>query len=232
METIPEEDYLQISGLQHYRFCPRQWALSTWNNSGRRTCGPRKGVLSTSGPIRRASGKAVGTCSRSGACGCFSPNLGPVGCLLTGGIPAGASGVPLAGREGCGRPIPWNTSGQPCADSCDALQLCAQAMCLEEMLCCDIPRRGALYGGTPPPGTGGFHRGAAAGGAPMGRRDAGPLPPGPDTHAQAGQALQRLFLKGSLSAWPAEIGEKQRITYEKVRRMAHAETIEHPVHDL
>ena len=27
METIPEEDYLQISGLQHYRFCPRQWAL-------------------------------------------------------------------------------------------------------------------------------------------------------------------------------------------------------------
>ena len=36
--------------------------------------------------------------------------------------------------------------GSPKENSADALQLCAQAMCLETMLCCDIPE-GALYYG-------------------------------------------------------------------------------------
>jgi CRISPR-associated exonuclease Cas4 len=34
--------------------------------------------------------------------------------------------------------------GSPRGDDADALQLCAQAMCLEEMLCCEIPQ-GALF---------------------------------------------------------------------------------------
>ena len=36
--------------------------------------------------------------------------------------------------------------GSPRADTANDLQLCGQAMCLEEMLCCDIPK-GALYFG-------------------------------------------------------------------------------------
>ena len=36
--------------------------------------------------------------------------------------------------------------GAPRGDTANALQLCAQAMCLEEMLCCRIPE-GALYYG-------------------------------------------------------------------------------------
>ena len=59
------------------------------------------------------------------------------------------SGVPLAGREGLWQAYPVEYKrGSPKADSCDALQLCAQAMCLEEMLCCDIPE-GALFYGEP-----------------------------------------------------------------------------------
>jgi CRISPR-associated exonuclease Cas4 len=27
MGSIPEEDYLQLSGIQHFSFCRRQWAL-------------------------------------------------------------------------------------------------------------------------------------------------------------------------------------------------------------
>lgn len=38
--------------------------------------------------------------------------------------------------------------GSPRGDTSNALQLCAQAMCLEEMLCCGIPE-GALYYGEP-----------------------------------------------------------------------------------
>ena len=36
--------------------------------------------------------------------------------------------------------------GKPREDTGDTLQLCGQAMCLETMLCCDIPE-GALYYG-------------------------------------------------------------------------------------
>ena len=38
--------------------------------------------------------------------------------------------------------------GKPKEHSADELQLCAQAMCLEEMLCCTIPE-GALFYGEP-----------------------------------------------------------------------------------
>ena len=38
--------------------------------------------------------------------------------------------------------------GEPKEGNFDAAQLCAQAMCIEEMLCCQIPR-GALFYGEP-----------------------------------------------------------------------------------
>lgn len=58
-----------------------------------------------------------------------------------------ADGVRLAGREGLWTPFPVEYKrGQPPDGDWDALQLCGQAMCLEEMLCCDI-REGALFYG-------------------------------------------------------------------------------------
>ena len=78
----------------------------------------------------------------------FSPNLGLSGACDVVEFRRG-SGVPLAGREGLWQAYPVEYKrGSPKADSCDALQLCAQAMCLEEMLCCDIPE-GALFYGEP-----------------------------------------------------------------------------------
>ncbi len=57
------------------------------------------------------------------------------------------SGITLAGKSGLWQPYPIEYKrGAPKSDSCDRLQLCAQAMCLEEMLCCTIPE-GALYYG-------------------------------------------------------------------------------------
>ena len=56
-------------------------------------------------------------------------------------------GVPLAGREGLWLPTPVEYKrGHQKENDADRLQLCAEAMCLEEMLCCDIPE-GALYFG-------------------------------------------------------------------------------------
>ena len=54
-------------------------------------------------------------------------------------------GVVLAGRTGYWRPMPVEYKrGKPKEHDADVLQLCAQAMCLEEMLCCDI-RKGCLF---------------------------------------------------------------------------------------
>lgn len=76
METIPEEDYLQISGLQHYRFCPRQWALihleQQWTENLRTTEGVllherahQEGLRESRGDLLTVRGLRV-----------FSPNLG------------------------------------------------------------------------------------------------------------------------------------------------------------
>ncbi len=56
-------------------------------------------------------------------------------------------GIPLPDEEGLFQPFPVEYKhGAPREDGANALQLCGQALCLEEMLCCDVPK-GALYFG-------------------------------------------------------------------------------------
>lgn len=58
-------------------------------------------------------------------------------------------GIPLQGRDGLWQPFPVEYKrGKPKPHDADELQLCGQAMCLEEMLCCRIPE-GALFYGEP-----------------------------------------------------------------------------------
>ncbi len=59
------------------------------------------------------------------------------------------NGVPLSTREGLFQPIPVEYKrGMPKDGDHDLLQLCAQAMCLEEMLLCSIPVGYVYYGET------------------------------------------------------------------------------------
>ena len=58
-------------------------------------------------------------------------------------------GVTLRGREGRWLPYPVEYKrGKPKEDDCDQLQLCAQAMCLEEIFVCHIPEGSLYYGET------------------------------------------------------------------------------------
>lgn len=58
-------------------------------------------------------------------------------------------GVTLRGREGRWLPYPVEYKrGKPKEDDCDQLQLCAQAMCLEEIFVCHIPDGSLYYGET------------------------------------------------------------------------------------
>ena len=57
------------------------------------------------------------------------------------------NGISLAGQEGLWKPFPVEyKKGGPDPQGGELLQLCGQAMCLEEMLACEIPE-GALYYG-------------------------------------------------------------------------------------
>lgn len=60
-----------------------------------------------------------------------------------------SGGVPINGWDGLWLPFPVEYKrGEPKQDNCDMAQLCAQALCLEEMLCCNIPNGAMFYGET------------------------------------------------------------------------------------
>ena len=61
------------------------------------------------------------------------------------------NGVALQGRDGLWSPFPVEYKrGKPKPHDADELQLCAQAMCLEEMLCCQISDGALFYGEAAP----------------------------------------------------------------------------------
>ena len=58
-------------------------------------------------------------------------------------------GVNIVGLEGKFRAVPveYKRGSQKVSD-CDRMQLCAQVLCLEEMICCTIPKAYLFYGET------------------------------------------------------------------------------------
>ena len=78
-----------------------------------------------------------------------SPTLGISGKCDVVEFRAAANGVPLQGEEGLWTPFPVEYKrGSPKSHRADELQLCAQAMCLEGMLCCAVPEGVLFYGET------------------------------------------------------------------------------------
>lgn len=147
--TCGDDDLLQLSGLQHFRFCRRQWALihieNQWAENFRTTDGAILHENAHNSALRESRGDLLATRDMR----VFSRTLGVSGACDVLEFHRGMAGIPLKGRDGLWQPYPVEYKrGQPKAGLEDALQLCGQAMCLEEMLCCEIPR-GALYYGEP-----------------------------------------------------------------------------------
>ena len=142
-----EDDFLQLSGLQHFKFCHRQWALihieDQWAENYRTVDGAILHENAHDGIRTESRGDLLITRDMR----VFSRTLGVSGACDVLEFRRGGTGVPLTGREGLWQPFPVEYKrGRPREDTGDTLQLCAQAMCLESMLCCDIPE-GALYYG-------------------------------------------------------------------------------------
>lgn len=142
-----EEDYLQLSGLQHCSFCRRQWALihieQQWAENLRTVDGRILHEKAHDSAAREKRGDLIVTRDMR----IHSSALGISGSCDVVEFHRSGKGIPLQGQDGLWQPYPVEYKrGAPKITEMDKLQLCAQAMCLEEMLCCDIPEGAVFYG--------------------------------------------------------------------------------------
>ncbi len=140
-----EDDFLMISGIQHFSFCPRQWALihveQQWDENMKTMEGnivhehchdddfiEKRGDLLIIRGLR-VSSRTLGV---TGQCDVVEFHRDEDGCYLH-----GCDGLwqpfPIEYKRGISKQI-----------DADRLQLCCQAMCLEEMLGVPI-KEGALF---------------------------------------------------------------------------------------
>ena len=142
-----DEEYLQLSGLQHFAFCRRQWALIHIENQWAENFRTIDGTI-----VHQNAHDAGFEESRSDryitrGVSVYSSQLGVSGQCDVVEYHRGSTGIPLRGKEGLWQPYPVEYKrGSPREDTGDALQLCGQAMCLETMLCCEIPEGALFYG--------------------------------------------------------------------------------------
>lgn len=142
-------EMLMLSGIQHFAFCRRQWALihveQQWSDNLHTAEGDvfhRRAHDETQTEMRGDTLIVRGLRVQS-------ERLGISGICDVVEFHRCETGVTLAGREGrfSAYPIEYK-KGAPKAHQADELQLCAQAMCLEEMLLCEIPEGSLFYGET------------------------------------------------------------------------------------
>lgn len=140
-----EEQYLMLSGLQHFEFCRRQWALihieQQWEENVKTVEGQhlhrnadqpffreKRGdkLIIRALPIRSNQLKLTGICD-----------------VIE--FIKSDNGIELAGEDGKYLPYPIEYKrGKPKKGHEDIIQLAAQAMCLEEMLLCEV-NTGFIY---------------------------------------------------------------------------------------
>lgn len=128
------DNTLPLSGLQHLAFCRRQWALIHLEQAW------AENRLTSEGRLLHEKADLPGQSRRH--------NLRTVR-----GLPLASRRLALTGRadvvEFGPEPFPVEYKrGRRKPDDCDLVQLCAQALCLEEMLGQPV-LRGAIYYGEP-----------------------------------------------------------------------------------
>ncbi|MGB4660049.1 MAG: CRISPR-associated protein Cas4, partial [Mobilitalea sp.] len=128
-------------------FCRRQWALihieQQWNENLRTVEGNILHESAHNDDFTEKRGDVIITRGMP----VFSRTLGTSGTCDVVEFHKTEEGVSIFGRDGKYLPTPIEYKrGKPKEDDIDALQLCAQAMCMEEMLICQI-KEGYLYYG-------------------------------------------------------------------------------------
>lgn len=139
MDANLEEDYLMLSGIQHFDFCKRQWALihieQQWEENVKTVEGQYLHKKADQPFVREKRGDKLvvrgmpvksGELKISGICDVVE-------------FIRDDSGVVIHGEEGKYLPFPVEYKrGKPKVTDADVMQLTAQALCLEEMLLCRV----------------------------------------------------------------------------------------------
>lgn len=134
MTLYPEEELLAISALQHWLYCSRQCALihleQAWAENK-----------------FTAEGRVMHERAHDG------PDESRSGLRITRGMPVASAALGITGQcdvvefhtDGSIRPVEYKR-GKPKGHRADEVQLCAQAMCLEEMRTTTITAGDLYYG--------------------------------------------------------------------------------------
>jgi CRISPR-associated exonuclease Cas4 len=144
-----EDELLLLSGLQHLVFCPRQWALihieQQWQENR----------YTAEGRILHERADSGGHEKRGDTLTVRSLRLQSLRLGLSGIADVvefhrvNSEGCPLPHHSGLWHPYPVEYKrGRNKRDDCDEVQLCAQALCLEEMLQVTISEGWLYYGQT------------------------------------------------------------------------------------
>jgi CRISPR-associated exonuclease Cas4 len=144
-----EEDFLLLSGIQHMAFCPRQWALihieQQWEENIKTVEGQHLHERVDDPFNIDSSGELVVWRSVN----LISYQLGLTGRTDVVEFKRSDKGIKLPGKVGKWNPYPVEYKrGKPKPDERDEVQLCAQAMCLEEMFGAEILEGALFYGET------------------------------------------------------------------------------------
>jgi CRISPR-associated exonuclease Cas4 len=137
--SYSEDELIQLSALQHLVFCERQCALihieQLWSEN----------VLTAEGKIMH---EKVDTANRESR-GKIRIEYGVPMRSLRLGLIGKADVVEFhkTGDKWIPFPVEYKR-GKPKMDDCDKVQLCAQAICLEEMMNVEIPEGALFYGQT------------------------------------------------------------------------------------
>ena len=140
-----EDEFLQLSGIQHFAFCRRQWALAyiemQWQEN----------VRTVEGKILHENAHDASLKEKRGdllivrAMPIHSREMGVSGECDVVEFHKCKNGISLEGRDGSYTVVPVEYKrGHHKPDERDEVQLAAQAMCMEEMYGINIPY-GALY---------------------------------------------------------------------------------------
>jgi CRISPR-associated exonuclease Cas4 len=144
-----EEEYLSLSGIQHFEFCRRQWALIHIEQQWEENVRTMEGNLMHKHAHDSLKTESRGDILITRGLPVFSSELGTSGICDVVEFHRFEIGINLFNREGKFLPHPIEYKrGRPKSGDMDSLQLTAQAMCLEEMLCCIIPHGFLYYGET------------------------------------------------------------------------------------
>lgn len=143
------DGYLMMSGIQHFSFCRRQWALIHLEQQWAENLRTAEGQLLHQRCHDETFHEKRGNLLVVRGLHVVSHRLKMTGACDVVEFHADPEGIALEGFPGLWLPVPVEYKhGAPKTNDADRLQLCAQAMALEEMLVCTIPQAFLFYAET------------------------------------------------------------------------------------